>query len=254
MRTRLWLQAALELLLGLYLLETLITGEISFYIAERFNWLAVLAGVILLVMGSVSVITLLTEAPADPQLAPRTVTLNANLMGHTHQPARWLMLVVLAIPLALGILVPARPLGASAIGQSGVTTSLTVAAGDTNTFSIAPEQRNVLDWVRAFSATTNPEEFSGQPADLIGFVYRDARFDEASEFMVARFTVSCCTADAIALGVIVNTENALKWTQDTWIRVRGRFQTRQFDGKVTPVLVADSIEPTAMPDRPYLFP
>lgn len=254
MRTRLWLQAALELLLGLYFLETLITGEISFYIAERFNWLAVLAGVLLLVMGIVSVITLLTADPTAKQTTPRTVTLNANVMGHTHQPARWLMLVVLAVPLGLGILVPARPLGAAAIGQSGVTTSLTVAAGETDTFSIAPEQRNVLDWVRSFSVTTNPEEFAGQPADVIGFVYRDARFNDASEFMVARFTVSCCTADAIALGVVVNTENATEWTQDAWIRVRGRFQTREFDGKVTPVLVAESIEATAMPDRPYLFP
>jgi putative membrane protein len=251
-RTKRWLGAAALLLLGLYFCETLITGEIAFYIAPQFFWLAGLAGLIFLAMGAVNIAALLAEKPtsADSELALHPLE-TPGLSNRVQ--ISWLVLAIIAFPVALGVFLPAKPLSASAIGNGGLSLSLNSAPGAAATFTIAPQERNVLDWSRAFSSSANPDEFAGQPADVIGFVYRDIRFAEASQFMVGRLTMVCCTADALAIGVIIETTDALTWPQDSWVRVRGQIQVRQFDGQPTPMLIAESIEPTDMPARPYLF-
>lgn len=254
MRTRRWFQAALMLLLGLYLLETLLTGEIAFYINERFNWLAGLAGFTLIALGTLNVIALLSEPAEDEADSQGAPDLLPAARGVAHGgTARWYVLALLSLPLILGVFLPAQPLGAAAINNSGIAFSLNVSGGD-QAFSIAPTQRNVLDWVRAFSSSTNIDEFGGLPADLIGFVYRDVRFDEAVEFMLTRFTVSCCVADAVAIGVIVRSDQAGGLAADSWVRVQGKFEVRDFLGQRMPILIAESIESVPMPERPYLFP
>lgn len=251
MRTRKWLESAALLLLGIYLLETRLSGEIGYYIAAQFFWLPIMAGLILIAIGAAQVSYLLGSAGQASTKADLLLAHSPHTQGVT-----WLSLILVCVPLVLGVVLPAKPLGASAVGASGIATSLNALnpSSSTGTFNLAPENRNVLDWVRAFSAAATPDEFTGQPADLIGFVYRDIRFNDDTQFMVARFAVSCCTADALAIGVIVEMPDSAKYKQDGWVRVRGKFQVREFDSHQTPVLIAESIEETAMPERPYLYP
>jgi putative membrane protein len=114
----------------------------------------------------------------------------------------------------------------------------------------AAAERNILDWLRAFGAADDPSAFAGQEATVVGFVYRDESFD-AQQFMVSRFVVSCCVADATVLGLIVSWPDSLDLPLDTWVEVHGAFQA---DQQATPVLVADRVTPTAPPNQPYLYP
>jgi uncharacterized membrane protein YcgQ (UPF0703/DUF1980 family) len=52
----------------------------------------------------------------------------------------------------------------------------------------------------------------------------------------------------------VQTKDAEKFTQDSWVHVKGKFQIQTFDGQRTPILIADSIEVTGQPAHPYLYP
>jgi uncharacterized repeat protein (TIGR03943 family) len=130
---------------------------------------------------------------------------------------------------------------------------LTSAAevSDTVLFTVAAE-RNVLDWVRAMSANPDPAALNGEEADVVGFVYRDIRFGE-NQFMVARFTISCCVADATAIGVVVASEEASSLEQDSWVRVQGTFHEGALNGEPMAVLVAEDITPVEPPEQPYLF-
>jgi putative membrane protein len=268
-RTRKWIRAVLLLFLGLYLFDNMLTGRIYYYINERFGLFSWAAVAILLTMGIVSVVDLLREprSGADEHHKHKNDDKHdyddehehKHEHGHEHQHGTapsWLMLGILALPLVLGVLVPAKPLGASAVGSSGVSTSFSgLQSGGTSTqFSVAPQDRNVLDWVRAFNITTNVDEFNGQQGDVIGFVYRDIRFKDSAQFMLSRFTVSCCVADASAIGVIVQAKDAAMIKQDSWVHVKGKFQVQIFDGQRTPILVADSVEVTGQPAHPYLYP
>jgi putative membrane protein len=264
MRTRRWVQSLILLFLGLYFLDNILSGRIFFYINERFGWLSWVATGIFLVLGIVGVVELLREPRHDEHdhnhehEHEHDEHEHAHDHGHEHGAApSWPILAIIALPLLVGLLVPAKPLGASAIGTSGVSTSYSAVqgSGSTTQLTVAPTERNVLDWVRAFNNTSNVEEFNGQPADLVGFVYRDIRFDkDTAKFMVARFTISCCVADASAIGVIVQTDNAGKLPQDSWVHVTGKFQVQDFDSQHTPILIADTVEATTQPEHPYLYP
>ena len=267
MRLRKWLQPVLLLSLGLYLLDIVLTGRIALYVNERFGWLSWIAAGILLVLGAVGMVDLWRESVGFhfPRHADHNQLEHEHdrdhegpaQAGHRHGTvASWPSLALVGLPLLLGLLVPARPLGSSAVGTNGVSTSFSTiqGSGSATQLEVAPTDRNILDWVRVFSSITNVEEFNGQPADVIGFVYRDVRVETPAQFMVARFAVSCCVADASAIGVIVQWPKVSALAQDGWVHVQGKFSVQDFDGQRTPILVADAVNATTQPVHPYLYP
>jgi len=87
---------------------------------------------------------------------------------------------------------------------------------------------------------------------VIGFVYTEPSFDK-NEFMVARFSITCCVADATALGLPVYWDKPAL-TQGQWIEVKGTFNQGTFKGTQMPILQADTIDPVTQPAHPYLYP
>jgi uncharacterized repeat protein (TIGR03943 family) len=72
--------------------------------------------------------------------------------------------------------------------------------------------------------------------------------------MVSRFVISCCAADAAPLGLVTQWPDTGSLPNDTWVEVKGRFQMGEFDGEPMPVLIAETITPTDVPEPPYLYP
>jgi uncharacterized repeat protein (TIGR03943 family) len=161
------------------------------------------------------------------------------------------MIAVVAIPLILGTLVPSKPLGAEAINGDIRLTAAVAARGSMVTKD--PMQRDVLDWSRLFTQSRFPTEFDGQEASFIGFVYRQPNFP-ANTFMVARFTVSCCVADALPIGLPVTLDNSDEMEEGGWVRVSGAFKAGTFIDQEIPILQVASIETIEQPDHPYLYP
>ena len=257
-RTRQWLQASLLLFTGLYFLDNMLSGRIYFYINERFGWLSWMSTILFLTLGIFRITDLLkTRVEHSHEAHEHDVheQTEHDHAGHTHASApSWLKLGIVSIPLLMGLIIPSKPLGAAAVKTSGLSTQFSSQGQQTSQFNVSPADRNVLDWVRAFNSSSGMNEFTGQPADLIGFVYRDIRFDGKPQFMIARFAISCCVADASALGVIVQTADSAKLTQDSWVHVKGKFAVQSIDQRDTPVLIAESVEQTTQPTHPYLYP
>jgi uncharacterized repeat protein (TIGR03943 family) len=164
-------------------------------------------------------------------------------------------LLLLCVPLVLGTAVPAQPLGSSAIATKGLTLSAPapVGGGAPITVGVASEERTVLDWIRLFSESDDPSAHAGQAADVIGFVYPDPRLP-AGSFLLARFTLACCVADAFAIGVAVEWPQAETLAPGTWVRARGPVAVGEIEGHTLPRILAASVEPIDAPDQPYLFP
>ncbi len=276
MRTRQWVLAAILLLLGMYFLDNLVSGRIYFYINMNFGWLTWLGTGVLLLLGTTNAYDFLRDARAEGKPAhleneccetgeddgccegdEHHIHEHSHDHDHSHAPS-WPKLALIAVPLVLGALVPARPLGAAAIGTMGVSNTFTNVSSNTTQLVAAlkpPNERNVLDWTRAFNNSSNVDEFTGQQADLIGFVYRDIRFkDKTQQFMVARFALSCCVADASAIGVTVQYPDAVKLVQDSWVHVTGKFQVQHVGGQRTPILIAQAVEAIQQPAQPYVYP
>jgi uncharacterized repeat protein (TIGR03943 family) len=177
---------------------------------------------------------------------------------HDHPSGNPWSLVITAIPLLLGILVPAKPLAASVIESRGVSNEVLIRfsgsdPGQELSTRTPADQRTILDWIRLFNYSEDPTEFRGETADVIGFVYHDPRL-EPNQFLISRLAITCCVADAFAIGMVVDWDQASEFPDNTWVHVRGEVQAIELNGETTPLIVAESVKETDEPDKPYLYP
>ncbi len=105
---------------------------------------------------------------------------------------------------------------------------------------------NVLDLL------DHVDELVGREVEVVGRVYHPAELS-GQEFVLYRFLIVCCAADAVPIGVHVN------WTgssppDDAWVRVHGEVSLIDMDGAPGALLTASSVAPTDPPKHPYLVP
>lgn len=250
-------QAMILIGLGLFFLQRLWSGKLYYYINERFFILVILAAIGFLILAQV-ILPLPWRKAAYKQAVHSHEDDENDHTGHEHgEPAasRW-SLIILALPLLLGLLVPARSLGASAIASKGFRTTAAFGARESSAtiqLNLPADERTVLDWIRSFNYSNDPSEFSGEAADVIGFVYHDQRLPE-NQFLVGRFTLTCCVADAFAIGMIAEWPDAAVLKENTWVRVKGRVQVTNYEGQAFPLIQAESVKAVPEPFEPYLFP
>lgn len=234
----LW-KALILVVMGLFLYSRFLGGTLLFYINERFVWLTILASLAFILVG----------------ISYRYRSENSH-DHHAHGQLSWGGLALIILPVVLGLLIPPKPLGAAAMVNRDVSAkSLTSATAPQNGEVLAKPkgEKNILDWLIEFRTTSDPAAFSGQEARVVGFVYRDDRFN-GEIFMVSRFVLSCCAADAAPLGLLVRWPESAALADDQWVEVTGHFEPGQFDGEPMPVLVAEKVTSTTVPEQPYLYP
>jgi putative membrane protein len=231
--------------LGLFLYSKISNGTLFFYIHYRFAWLTLLAAMLLLVLAAATMydVTERTDTGEGESCGQE---------GHTHGVSRT-ALILLALPIVLGLVVPARPLGAEAVSQRQVNVAAVAPAQLGGRIQRVEDDNSILGWLRRFYQTPDPAAFVGKEADLVGFVFHDERLGE-DQFMVARFAIYCCVADAVPVGIVVRWPEASSLDPDAWVRVQGRFELGEFDGEAIPILAAETVVPTQPPNQPYVYP
>ncbi|MEL6152254.1 MAG: TIGR03943 family protein [Chloroflexota bacterium] len=234
-----WVQVAILAGLGAYFVYNIYSGNLANYINERFVWLSYVAAILFFTIATFSAFRTV-----------RGVEISSGLSENMNT-VTWSVIITAAMPLIFGTMIPSQPLGVEAV-NGNISTSAVVGVSE-NTFAIAPENRNILDWLREFNSSTDYDVFNGQPANVSGFVYREPDFAE-NQFMVARFTVSCCVADASALGLPVFADNAGEFETGEWVQVGGTVQVDEFTGEVLPIINSSNIERIELPEHPYLYP
>ncbi len=239
--------------LGLFLYSRIYTGTLLFYISERFTWLTLLAAMGFIIVGASYRYRAAQMHNHEHEHEHEHPHDHAE---HQHGHLSWGGLLLVVLPVILGLLIPPKPLGAAAMSNReisfGSVTSAT-APKSNQIISRPAGDKNVLDWLIDFRLSQDPAAFADQEAKVIGFVYRDDRFGE-DKFMVSRFVISCCAADGAPLGLVTQWPETGSLTNDAWVEVKGRFQAGEFDGEQMPILVAETVTLTDVPDQPYLYP
>jgi uncharacterized repeat protein (TIGR03943 family) len=256
-RLETFLKAVVLAGLGAMLLLKITSGTLNFYINERFSWLTFVALALLGIFGLMLLLRLwenraflrFRACKGESEPAGTEVPLVTR-----RERLSWSGIAIIAIPMLLGLLVPARPLGASAVGTQGMGNTTSVRPGNTTTLQRAASgPKNILDWLHDFARNSDANAYAGQAVDVVGFVYKDPR-DAADEFWVSRFAITCCVADASAVGLLVKTTDAGALKADSWVQVSGKFSVGEFAGQQMPVIIPDKLTPTSQPDNPYLYP
>ena len=230
-----FLKPLLLLSLTLFLYQRLTDGTILFYINRRFVWLTWLALAALLLLVA-------------------SYHFDKSSLSHKHKLS-WRAAILLLVPVLLGWLVPPQPLGTAALANINV--SVTPQAALTFPSRNLQQTTNLrretlLDWVLAFGEAPDPTALTGQTADVTGFVYRRPDFPPEI-WSLNRFLISCCVADATAIGLVVRAPETTPPKNDQWVRVEGHFVVETLDGKPMPVLEADTVTVVEQPAHPYVY-
>lgn len=152
---------------------------------------------------------------------------------------------MVGFPVVLGLVFQPRPLGTASLDTDSVSArqfSASAAAAD-------PARRNIYQWAYEFE-TADPATIVGDEVEVIGFVFHKDG-DPADRFLVARFVVACCIADAQGFSLPVQWSAARDLANDQWVRVLGRVTTAP-DGAL--IIQATEIEPVEAPSNPYIYP
>ena len=237
------LKALVVVALGLFLVVLAYNGKILFYINRCTAWLMVPAGIFLFVIAE--------AFRRRPSLEERET---GCACGDEHHHFALVSLLLVALPVILGLLIPTAPLGALAMGTregTSFTAPVSISGAAAN-----PEQagdRNVLDWISSFQHSSDLASFAGREAHVTGFVFRDASH-APDRFMVSRFIITCCVADAIPVGLPVRWPDAATLAMDQWVEVTGPIALEQVDGETIPYIDAIAVVAVDPPSQPYLYP
>ncbi len=231
--TAYWEAVAL-ILLGVLLLVYRWRGTLLMLINPNYVNAALLAGLCLLALGIARWRGAQAAAPEE----------HVSLLG-PKVGAGLLLLTAL-----LGLCIEPRPLSSQTALNRGVSPSLGVSRGQPQVFrpQMDPRQRTLLDWVRTLDVYPDPYTYVDQPVQVQGFVIPDARPDH---FILARFLVSCCAADAYPVGLPVRWPGAADLQADTWLRLEGKMAVEHWKGSPQLVIAAERIELLPVPANPY---
>ena len=209
----------------------LIADRTSLFLSTRTAWV-VPAGAILLTVGLLG--RLLSVRTEEPK--PITAR-SAWGVGLIVLP----VITVLALPPAsLGSYAASRR---STFSSGGIVASAgDIASGDLSLLDVAGGLRS-SDGAAALS------ERAGEEVDFTGFVTKDPGAP-ADEFLLTRFLVSCCVADALSVNIRVVGAPPGRFKADDWVRVSGKFYPLGRDV----IVDASDIVAVERPKRPYLSP
>ncbi|MBB6176902.1 MULTISPECIES: TIGR03943 family putative permease subunit [Anoxybacillus] len=96
------------------------------------------------------------------------------------------------------------------------------------------------------------DDMIGKRIKITGFVFRERDF-ATNEFVVARYGVTCCVADATVYGILVKTDQAAKWENDTWVKVEGIIDETMYRQWLVPVITKPSVTVVNEPEQPYVY-
>jgi len=249
--------------LGFYFIYMIVSGSINNYINPQWAWLCWTASGLFFLLGGVSCYALIREWEEKRRLTTLALAEHSDHNhdhesehshdGHTQATVSWPVLGVLVVPLVLGVGVPSRALGSSSLSNNtGSAVSFAEKSGPAHD---DPIRWNIWDWQRTYNANVHPNSwFDGRQADVTGFVYHPPGV-EGDQFVLARYVMRHCAADAFGVGLLVRWPGGDKLPTDTWVHIQGSMLIDKFQNEETLLMVAQNLDDKiGTPDTPYIYP
>lgn len=207
----------------------LVSGRDAFYLSTRTEWVVPVAAVLL---------TLATFGRIASARAAQPEPLRSRELG---------VMIAMVVPVLLITILPPATLGSFSAGKRSAVAGagFSASAGD-----IATGDLTLVD---VATAQTTPEgeralaKRAGEQVDFIGFVTRYAD-TPADEFLLTRYVVSCCVADATVAQVRVVNVTPGAFADNEWVEVTGTIYPI---GREV-IVNASTILDVPRPERPYL--
>lgn len=100
-----------------------------------------------------------------------------------------------------------------------------------DSFGRSTSDYTIGDWVASLNFNTDSTFYIAKDVDVIGFIFKPDILPK-DYFMVSRFVIRCCAADATPVGLIVKFKNwEENFEENDWIRVEGKFIEENFNNQ-----------------------
>lgn len=97
------------------------------------------------------------------------------------------------------------------------------------------------------------DDFIGKELETTGFVYREEGMGN-DQAVIARFSMNCCSADAVVYGTIVKGDQVAKLETDTWYTVTGIIDETEYNNVRLPFIKVESLKKIKPLKDPYVYP
>ena len=210
----------------------LLTGRALLYVGTRTIWI-VPTGAVLFSIAFLGRLSSLRTAEPEPVSTKTTL-----LMGLLVLPA----VVLFAMPsLSLGSFAVGKRAGLSNGGFAAASVPIS-ATGDLSMIDVAGALVN-RDSMAALA------QRAGSTSSFTGFVSTESG-EPANEFLLNRFVVSCCVADALGVQIRIANAPPGEFKPDDWVQVTGAI----YPVGSEVVLIADDVTRVRKPKHPYISP
>ncbi|MBD2094407.1 TIGR03943 family protein [Trichocoleus sp. FACHB-591] len=243
-----WLDVVAISAWGILLLKYWLTGKLSLLIHPNYTWLAIAGGIGLLLIGGGKALTLLPQSFQRRNAAiPVQTTQHLSLF-----PPGWSSTLLLFTAI-LGFVVTPRAFASQTAIQRGVGDAITLTRAQPQAFraSSNSESRSLIEWVRTLNVYPEPDAYTGQKVKVQGFVIHAPELPE-QYFLLSRFVITCCAADAYPVSLPVKLKESRKdYPVDTWLEIEGQMITEDLAGKRQLTIQPKSIKKIPEPKNPY---
>ncbi len=206
----------------------LLTGRSSLYLSKRVEWVVPVGAILLTVIALGRLLT--ARGGGEEGAVSRRYTLGLSAV---------------VLPAAALLVLPPQTLGSFAASQQSLANGYSAGSADLESGEVTLAAVAAAMWSK--DSQKMLAERAGTEVSFVGFVDRREGMP-ADEFMLTRFLVSCCVADALGVSVRVVGAPPGKFQPDQWVRVTGAFYSL---GKES-IVDASGIEAVPRPEDPYL--
>lgn len=243
---------------SLLLFKYWFTGELNLLIHPNYFILVFISSLILFLLSIATIIRLVIYSKRN-----YNQNNSANNQYSKLLPKGWAS-SLLSFVAVLGLITKPMVLSSQTAMQRGVIDSLPPTTLETQSFltQISPEKRSLIEWVRTLNAYPEPDTYTGQTANITGFV---VHFDHLPDnyIYLSRFVLTCCAVDAYPVGILVELpKSRSNFPVDSWLEIQGIMKTEilprldfspQIDTKDKRQLVlkAKEVKVIPTPKNPY---
>ncbi len=244
------------------IVKLLVTGESSYFLRPEFTYILALGGLTLLFF---LIFACLSDSSSK------------------HSMGNFLHLAIMLLPLFYYLNAQGEFLGRQAYAkrQTGLPTIASSTADqiqDTEDSSILLEDNEEVidvptddmqiyqnpaqfdrntDELTILDLYDDPDDFIGKSVTVKGMIHKDDE-DIAQEFgrnipLLFRFVITCCAADAIPAGLLIDSSNYSNYQEGDWVEVQGIFASIDHNGENIPIIKTPTLTKTEAPENPYLY-
>jgi len=181
--------------------------------------------------------------------------------GHHHAGASILRMLILLVPVMFALNYGSWQLGSFAFDKRAVGVTRVGGMSESERIPVSAQFEPAENAMNAKTADVSLIEIHSKFESLVGrrVVTQGMYMSETpglpeDSYVIFRFLVVCCAADAQPLAVMIRGLRPAGVADEKWLQVEGVLKSTEVDGNAAVVIEAEKVAPVSPPKNPYMLP